>query len=467
LLRPLAERGQLEAESLAGHLAADPPTRVISAPALRCQQTVEPAAVAAGIPVEVEERLAEGELIARVLELLPTAAEGPLLCCTHADVIASLLRVLELAEPDKNGRIPCKKGSDWVLEGGGYTPTRASYFEPVGRPKRGRGVRYSAREEFERTATRRAAVLDMGSTSFTLLIADVDADGTIRPVVGEKVMLRLGAVIANEDGIPTDVGERAVSVAAQLHAVAQQEKAQVFLAVATSAVRDAHNGRPLAAAVSEALGEPVRVLSGVEEARLIFRAFQSRLDLGEGPVLGLDLGGGSLELALGTAGSIDAEATLPLGAVRLHGEFVKSDPMDRCAVEAIRQRVRRELAPHRDALRPGGELRAVATGGTVRALGRLLNERRASRKPSREGAVRLSLDALRELSQRLVKSSHDERVAMRGVRRRRADLLPAGAIILETLAEELGIDAFTVCDWGLRQGVLLDALQRHGLNADP
>ena len=463
LLRPLSERGLLEAESLAAHLAADPPTRVISAPALRCQQTVEPAAVAAGVAVEVEERLAEGELIARVLELLPTATNGPLLCCTHADVIESLLRVLELAEPDKSGRIPCKKGSVWVLEGGGYTPTRATYFEPVGRPKRGRAVRYSAGEEFERSFTRRAAVLDMGSTSFTLLIADVDADGSIRPVVGEKVMLRLGAVIANEDGIPTEVGERAVSVAAQLYAVAQQEKAQVFLPVATAPVRDARNGQSLAAAISAAVGQPVRILSGLEEARLIFRAFQSRLDLGDGPVLGLDLGGGSLELALGTAGGIDAEATLTLGAVRLHGEFVRSDPMERSAVEAIRQRVRRELAPHRDALRGGAGFRTVATGGTVRALGRLLNERRASRKPAPEGAVRLSRDALRELSQRLVSSSHDERLAMRGVRRRRADLLPTGAIILETLAEELSIDAFTICDWGLRHGVLLDALERHGL----
>lgn len=465
LLRPLSERGQLEAASLAAHLAGDPPTRVLSAPALRCQQTVEPVAVAAGIPVEVEERLAEGERIARVLELLPTAADGPLLCCTHGDVIESLLRVLELAEPDKSGRIPCKKGSVWVLDGSGYTPSRARYFEPVGRPRRGRSVPYSAREEFERSFTRRAAVLDMGSTSFTLLIADVDADGSIRPVVGEKVMLRLGAVIASEDGIPSGVGERAVSVAAQLHAVAQQEKAQVFLPVATAALRDSSNGHSLAAAISAALGEPIRILSGLEEARLIFRAFQHRLDLGGGPVLGLDLGGGSLELALGSAGSVEAEATLALGAVRLHGEFVKSDPMDLSAADAIRQRVRRELKPHRRALQVDPDMRVVATGGTARALGRLLNERRAARKPARQGAVQLTRRALRELCERLVTSTHDERLGMRGVRRRRADLLPTGAIVLETLAQELSIDAFTICDWGLRQGVLLDALERDRLGA--
>ena len=379
-------------------------------------------------------------------------------------MIESLLRVLELAEPDKSGRIPCKKGSVWVLEGGGYTPTRATYFEPVGRPKRGRGVRYSAGEEFERSFTRRAAVLDMGSTSFTLLIADVDADGEIRPVVGEKVMLRLGAVIANEDGIPTEVGERAVSVAAQLHAVAQQEKAQVFLPVATAALRDARNGQSLAAAISEALGQPIRILSGEEEARLIFRAFQAASISADGPALGLDLGGGSLELALGNGrrhrrrGDPGPGRRAParrVRDVRPDGRGRRRPSASVCAARWRPTATPCEPAP----------VRTVATGGTVRALGRLWNERRANRKPAPEGAVRLSRDALHELSERLVSSSHDERLAMRGVRRRRADLLPTGAIILETLAEELSIDAFTICDWGLRQGVLLDALERHGLLA--
>jgi exopolyphosphatase/guanosine-5'-triphosphate,3'-diphosphate pyrophosphatase len=459
LLRPLTERGRAEAAALAEHFAAQPPARIVTAPELRCQQTVEALAVAADLDVEVDERLAVGEDVSQVLELFPNGDGGPVLLCTHAPVITSLLTALELAEPERGARIPCKKGSVWVLEGGGAGPTRASYLEPVRRARRGGEIRYAERES-PRSRTVRAAVLDLGSTSFTLLVADVDGDGAIHPLVGEKVMLRLGAAIATDQGIPDEVCRRAVSVARQLHAVAEQEKAQVFLAVATAAVREASNGHALAARISQALGQPIRILSGEEEARLIFHAFRRRMDLGRDAVLGLDLGGGSLELAVGSARGIALEATLPLGAVRLAGELIHADPRRPAEARAIRERVRSRLAPRRAAILAARPAAAIATGGTVRAIGRLVAEQRGERRPRGVSRLRLSAERLRALTDELVQSSHRDRMRMRGVRRRRADLLPTGALILSTLADELGLDGLTICDWGLREGVLLDALAR-------
>lgn len=459
LLRPLSDRGLLEAQALADHLAADPPTRVICAPTLRCQQTVENVAEAAGVGVEVDERLAAGEDTARTLELLPAAEAGPVLLCTHSAVILSLLRVLELAEPERTEPVPCKKGSVWALEGAAFTPSRATYFEPVRRHKRSGPVRLAAGEELERPHSVRMAVLDMGSTSFTLLIADASVDGKIRTVVGEKVMLRLGAVYAEDGTIPPPVCERAISVADQLRAVSEREKAAVFLPVATAAIRDASNGLVLSTAIGDAIGTPVRVLSGEEEARLIFSAFRSRLSLGDSPALGLDLGGGSLELALGTGSRIQREITLPLGAVRLQGELMPWDPAARRDAKAVRRRVRDALDGRQGAFAaPGGE--AIATGGTVRALARLLRERSGGDGGDTPAAQRVSRKEIQDLCERLVGSTHRERLAMRGVRRRRADLLPTGAVILDALAEELGIEQFTVCDWGLRQGVVLESLAR-------
>lgn len=459
LLRPLSPRGRAEALALADHLAAEPPARIVAAPPLRCQQTVEPLAVAHRVPVEVDERLLQSTNPARLLELLPPPGSGPVLLCTHGDVIGSLLTVLELAEPEDSGRIPAKKGSVWVVEGRGSSATRARYFEPVRRPRRSAGFSYSEREQLT-PPTVRAAVLDLGSTSFTLLVADVSASGEVTPVVNEKVMLRLGAVMGRGGAIPREICERAVSVAGALHLVAEQEKVQHFTAVATAALREAPNGRELAGAISKALGEPVRILSGEEEARVIFRAFQRRLDLGPEPALGLDLGGGSLELAVGSAGGTNLEVTMPLGAVRLHGELVGHDPMTRAEARAVRERVRGELAPHVDRLLAHAPERAVATGGTVRALGRLLRERRASR--ATPGAVALSREALEALTQELVRSSHNERLWMRGVRPNRADLLPTGALILSVLAEELDLPGYTICDWGLREGTLLEVLGPRG-----
>lgn len=453
LLRPLSDRGSEQAEALAEHFADAPPARIISSPALRCQQTVEPLAVAHRIPVEVDERLAEGESPERVAELFRAADGGPVLLCTHGDVIPALLAVLELTGVDSGERPPCRKGSVWELKGRGYTPTRARYFEPERSSKRGRKAFL---REFERPSSVRAAVLDMGSTSFHLLIADVTPEGEITPVVRENVMLRLGAVIATQSKIPREVRQRAVERARELEAVARREKAQRLIPVATAALREASNGREVADRIGEAIGEPVRLLSGEEEARVIFRAFAARMEIGKRAVLGLDLGGGSVELAVGSRDRIMAEASLPLGAVRLHGELVAGDPMRKRERREIRQRVCGALAPHREALLRHAPQDAIVAGGAVRALARLIDEKLVVRA-DRNQSTRIATDTLRELADKLVRSSHEERLRMRGIRKPRADVLPTAAIILTTLADELGIESLRICSWGLREGTLLEA----------
>jgi exopolyphosphatase/guanosine-5'-triphosphate,3'-diphosphate pyrophosphatase len=451
-LRPLSLRGRDESALLVESLADEPPLRLLSAPALRCQQTLEPLGVEHSIPLEVDERLAQGESVARALELLPTVDEGPVAFSTHADVIEALLAALELRSPGSDGATCCRKGAYWVLSGESYAPSRARYVEPSGQPKR--------RDEPQSRGRRsvRAAALDLGSTSFNLLIADVRRGGRITPVIREKMMLRLGAVIAKGGRIPKEVSKRAIETARELAELAEREKVQRMVPVATAALRQASNGAKVADAIGKALGEPVRILSGEEEARLIFRALDRRLNLGDTPVLGLDLGGGSLEIAIGRGGVVEYSASLPLGAVLLHASLVRHDPMGADALSELRGRVAAELAPHRDALLARGPVRAVAAGGTARALARVADERRGRRLRSAEPAPHLPIAELRLLEQELVTSTHEQRLRVRGMRKRREDVLPTGAVVLSTLADALGLEAYTVCDWGLREGLLLDAL---------
>jgi exopolyphosphatase/guanosine-5'-triphosphate,3'-diphosphate pyrophosphatase len=453
-LRALNPRGRDDALALAAALGDcdEPPTRILSGTPLRCQETMAPFAAENEIPVQVDERLDRGEPMQRLLEIMPSIDEGPLVLCTHADVIGSLLDFFELRDADPGGNC-CRKGAFWVLEGSGATPTRAHYVEPSHRRRKPDAERISR--------TVRAAALDLGSTSFNLLIADVGSDGTITPVIREKVMLRLGAVIANGGRIPREVASIALETARLLHDIADQEKVEHLIPVATASLRDARNGRKVGSAIGEALGMPIRILTGEEEARAIFRAFVRRLELGNDRVLGLDLGGGSLELAVGRGDSIENEVSLPLGAVRLHSELVHDDPMRRSHVKAIRARVRSELEPLSDRL---AELipvsQAVATGGTVRALARVQRERNAKRGASSDPATRITRDNLGELEKLLTASSHEERLRMRGMKKARADVVPTGSVILETVADELGLDGFTICDWGLREGLLLQAQSR-------
>ena len=305
----------------------------------------------------------------------------------------------------------------------------------------------------------RAAALDIGSTSLTLLIADVDAGG-IQRVARHKAMLRLGALLPAGGPIPDATCVQVVGAARELALRAARRHSELLVPVATEAIRRASNGRRLAAAIGEAIGEPVRILSGKEEARLMFRAIQRRLALEDELVLGLDLGGGSLELAVGRGEMIQAECTLGLGSVRLQRELVSRDPMRRRDVKALRARVRAELAPHREKLLRHGPPRAVATGGTARALGRLARAQleRRKRKTRRESG-RISRPALDELAAMLIESRLRERLDWRGMTAHRADLLPTGAVVLSAVARELDLRSYTVCDWGLREGVLLEALE--------
>jgi phosphohistidine phosphatase SixA len=449
-LRPLVETGVAQARSLAESLADAGVARLVSSPALRCRQTLAPLSLATGIAVEIDERLAEGADEAKAAELLATRGAGATVLCTHGETIGALLARLRAKGLAIEEEPRCEKGSAWLIEGPDAARATATYRAPT--PNNG------SSGDAEKPVVR-FGVLDLGSTSFHLLVADANADGDVRRVLRERVMLRLGASLADRDHVPDEVVARAVETARLLGQSARNAHASLLLPVATAALRDARNGAAVAERIGEVVGVPTRILSGAEEARLTFAAFRKKLRIGSRLALGLDLGGGSLEMITGDAREVRFETTLPLGAARLHAEFVRSDPMTRDEKRAIRARVREHIAPYRDALRRWEPSPAIATGGSMRALARLVVAARGKNLTEVHGSV-LDADLLRTLERKLVASTQSERLAMPGMRRQRADLVPTGAVILRTLVEEIELPALTVSDWGLREGVILEALER-------
>ncbi len=458
-MRPLAPGGHRQAWRLLDLLRDAPVTRAFTSPELHCRQTLEPLAGRRGLALESDEALGAGAGVEATWKLLASLRGQDALLCTHGERIVELLQRLcrgGLSLPD---RMPCAKGSVWVLEGAPTAPESAGYLPPPSRLRA--GETWDGLEESVpplQGDKQRVAVLDLGSTSFHLMVADTTSGGEIRRVLRERVMLRLGAAVAGRGRIPKAARDQAVEAARALRRRADESRVSSLLPVATAALRDAENGAALAARIGEALGTPVRMLSGVEEARLIFAAFRRRVALGRAPALGLDLGGGSLELALGDDAGIHYEATLPLGVARLHRELVLGDPMSRAEQRALRQRVRAHVAEHADALLRGPGGTAVATGGTVSALARRIVTRRTSWSTRAFGQLFVPAAELAEVTRELVRTSHDQRLALPGVQRQRADLLPTGGVVLETLTRELGLDGFVVSDWGLREGVILEAL---------
>lgn len=309
----------------------------------------------------------------------------------------------------------------------------------------------------------RAAVWDLGSSSFQVLVCDAGPCGTLEPVMRRRALLNLGFAVGARGSIPPDRLAASIAAATRLRRALDEVQPDVVVALATAAIRDASNGPEVVARLERVVGTPVRVLGGEEEARLCFGGQRAGVWIGKGPVLGLDLGGGSFEVAVGNAGGVMLAMSAPVGATRLQGELATGDPLSESDRSAIKTRTVDALVPVRSALADyrGVTARTVVSGGTARALARLAMARtrgKASGRASEVNQVELPTGQVGELASLLAVLDLRERLALPGMPSRRAPMLPIGAAILETFAHELGVDHFVVSEWGLREGALLDAI---------
>ena len=319
-------------------------------------------------------------------------------------------------------------------------------------------ARSAARVRTARAAgTQRLAVLDLGGTSFHLLVADVYTDGRVARVYRERAALRLGRWIADGEPVPAKIRSRAADAARRLEARALAAGAERVVAVGTAPFRDASNAARLAQALERALDAPLAVLSEEGEARAILRGLATCAPTAARRGTLLDLGGGSLIVAKICKAELGKTFGLPLGAVRLRRALRLDDPFGSAGVRQVRERVAKELARTGEvrAKERGG--RVVATGGSARALLRLELAARSRGQPSGPELPVLSEQRLGEWADCLAERSERERRRLRGMRLHRVDILPVAALILHETLLQLGAAELAISPWGLREGVLIEA----------
>jgi exopolyphosphatase/guanosine-5'-triphosphate,3'-diphosphate pyrophosphatase len=307
----------------------------------------------------------------------------------------------------------------------------------------------------------RIAALDLGSNSFHLLVADAHPDGTFEPLVRDKEMLRLGSVVAATGQIGEAAGAAAVDVVRRFRAQAESLEAEDLVVCATAALREARDSALIVDRIEAETGTKVRVISGREEARLIFGAVRASVVIDPGPALALDLGGGSLELMVGDANKLAWSTSLKLGVGRLTTDLVRGDPPNagdrRRLVHAVSTAIGRVL-PEIAKLEPR---LAIGSSGTLETLVRLAAGRRGGPVPASVNQLMVSARELDVLTQDLLRMTSAERAALPGVDSRRADLLPAGALLAMTVLDLTGLVEFVGCEWALREGMVLDAIASH------
>jgi exopolyphosphatase/guanosine-5'-triphosphate,3'-diphosphate pyrophosphatase len=308
-------------------------------------------------------------------------------------------------------------------------------------------------------------VIDIGSNSVLLLAVRLGADGRARALEADRATTRLGAGLRAGGALDPEAWRRTAEAVEVFAARARAVGAEWVWAFATGAVRDAADGAAFARAIEAASGVPVEVLSGAQEARLAYAAVVRALAR-RGPLLVADVGGRTTELTLGAGHDIVGTASLPLGALALTEACLREDPPDRAG--------RRRMADVADAALAGSDLPArartggaalAASGGTATALAALdlgLPAYDARRVHGHE----LSRAALAALGERLAAMPLAERAALPSLGPERAAILPAGAVVLERVAEAAGAGAVCVSDHGVRHGYLHARLAAAGVEAD-
>ena len=307
------------------------------------------------------------------------------------------------------------------------------------------------------------AAIDIGTNSLHMIIARTGADGSFEIVGREKDMVRLGA--GGLDGRP--LGEPTMTAALQtltrFKRLADSRAVDEVVAVATSAVREAPNAGDFLRTVERQTGIRARIISGLEEARLIHRAAVHAVDIGTGTAVVIDIGGGSTEAAVGTAEGAQDARSFHLGVIRLSERFVQSDPLSDQDERRLVRHVNRELGDGLEQLARKGFDRVIGTSGTILSLGALALAGGGGPVPTdlQLHHSRVTARALHKLRQDIVGLPLADRLRLPGLDSRRADLVVSGAILLDAVLRQLRATEITLCDVSLREGVVLDYIDRH------
>lgn len=305
---------------------------------------------------------------------------------------------------------------------------------------------------------RRIAAIDVGTNSIHMIIVEEQKHG-YRVIDKEKEMVQLGRGSLEGRPLTADAIERGVEAMKKMAGIAERWKVTEVVAVATSAIREAPNRRRFITAVQKASGIKVRVISGEEEADYIYRAVRSAVDFHGGTALAVDIGGGSVELIVGTSEQVYLTSSEPVGALRMSQMFTLDRAATPAMIDECRAYATKRLKKPLARISALGFDFSVGTSGTIVALATLaLNGDSLSSMSS--GLKWLSRKRLRELIDLLTPLSAADRAKRFSIDERRAETILGGAIVLDVIMRGLKLQQIRASDAALREGIVDSVLDR-------
>ena len=302
---------------------------------------------------------------------------------------------------------------------------------------------------------KRLAGVDIGTLTCRLLIADLSINQRLIEVRSERRILRLGEGVDQTKQLSVAAMDRVVQCLKEWQEMIAVSSVNAVAVVATSAVRDAENRDEFLDRVKREAGFEVELISGEEEARRTMLGIRSGLPIGVTDVLALDIGGGSTEFILDCPGQPPIVRSIDIGVVRLCERLIHHDPPTDGEVRQAREWVAREMKAAVAGMHSYHTATFVGTAGTVTSLAAMA-QKLSIYQPARIHNYRLQLDTIQDLEQTLLSLKKADRAGLPGLEKGREEVIAAGAIIIRTIMETLGMPSVLVSDLGLREGVLID-----------
>jgi exopolyphosphatase/guanosine-5'-triphosphate,3'-diphosphate pyrophosphatase len=318
---------------------------------------------------------------------------------------------------------------------------------------------------------RTLAAIDVGTNSIHMVVVKVQPTLPAFTIVArDKTTVRLGDRDRDTGNLTLEAMGRAMAALRRCQDIAKSLNVEQVIAVATSAVREAPNGREFLKQVETELGLWINLISGPEEARRIYLGVLSGMEFNQQPHIIIDIGGGSTELILGDGQEPRTLSSTKVGAVRLTAEHITTDPISHVEFQTLQAYIRGMLERSVDELqahlRPDEQPRLVGTSGTIETLATLHARDTQGMVPNPLNGYSFTLKDLKDIVNRLRKLTCDERAQLPGMSDRRSEIILAGALILQEAMTLLGMDAIVICERSLREGVIVDWMLTHGFIED-
>jgi exopolyphosphatase / guanosine-5'-triphosphate,3'-diphosphate pyrophosphatase len=315
------------------------------------------------------------------------------------------------------------------------------------------------------------AAIDIGTNSLHMVVVEIKPELPAFSVIArEKDTVRLGDRDPATGNLNAAIMEKAIAALGRYQTIAFSLGAQEVIAVATSATREAPNGREFIDMIDRALGLKVDLISGVEEARRIYLGVLSGLEFDNIPRISIDIGGGSTEMILGDSEEPRTLSSTKIGAVRLTSELVTTDPISDKEFTYLQAyicgQLERPIEEIKANLKPGELPQMVGTSGTIETACMIIGREKTGLLPSRLHGFQLQRKDLEQLVQKMRRLNVTERSQIPGLSERRAEIILPGLLVLSHAMTSLKMESLLVCERSLREGVIVDWMLAHGLVED-